>query len=330
MMRRPSAQLLMRLSGGTIRAEAHRHGTPWWAAEASYGTAQDLADAIARLAAELPARCRSAAIVIDHPPAQIRTIPDLPPVASRDLTALVAHQASRYFRKNGAPLATDAVWVQKHPTRVAQAVAVEEPVLDAIHTGLDAAGIRSASIRVAGSRTDLELRSARTRARRSREARRWWRGTAVLTLGIWGSVGTGWVLRLTEERRAVDRELAALTTPLAALAKARKDIREANAVVGSIRAAEESREASMDLLGGVAAALPDSALLTSLNWNADGTGVLTGTARRAAEVLADIERRGLVASPRLDGPVIREALAGRTWDRFTITFGAVPGVGRHP
>src|SRR2546422_2086538 len=43
---------------------------------------------------------------------QMRTLTDLPPVKPRALRALVAHQASRFFRCNGHALVTDATWIE--------------------------------------------------------------------------------------------------------------------------------------------------------------------------------------------------------------------------
>ncbi len=79
------------------------------------------------------------------------------------------------------------------------------------------------------------------------------------------------------------------------------------------------------MLGAMTTALPDSAVLTSLTWTASDTGVVTGLARRAAEVLERLERVGTVLAPRLEGPPVKEAIAGREWERFTIVFGKEPG-----
>ena len=71
----------------------------------------------------------------------------------------------------------------------------------------------------------------------------------------------------------------------------------------------------------LAAQLPDSAVLTSVSWKEDGSLVLSGAARQAAQVLARLERVTRVgAPPAFEGPVVREAVAGREWERFTIAF----------
>ena len=52
-------------------------------------------------------------VALEPPLVQVRTLADLPPVRPADLATLVAAQASRYFRKNGGALVTDAVWVRR-------------------------------------------------------------------------------------------------------------------------------------------------------------------------------------------------------------------------
>jgi len=71
----------------------------------------------------------------------------------------------------------------------------------------------------------------------------------------------------------------------------------------------------------VTRALPDSSVLTSLAWNADGSGVLLGASRRATDVLARLDRLDVLSHVRLGGPVVRETIAGKDWERFSIVFG---------
>ncbi len=135
------ALLRLRIGRSTLRAESVRRGTVTWTAEATYADVVELADAIARLAAEAPERCWRVAVRLERPPVQVRTLGDLPPVKSRELRALVAHQAGRFFRRNGHPLVTDATWLGEGPGRVAKVAAVEEPLVEAIAAGARAAGL---------------------------------------------------------------------------------------------------------------------------------------------------------------------------------------------
>src|SRR2546429_4396774 len=143
-------ELGLRVGRALLRAEGVERGSVTWAGETSYGNLTELADAVARLAAEPPRACRRLVVSLDRPPVQLRTLSELPPVKPRHLAALVAQQAGRFFRKNGQPLVTDATWVGKGATRVADAAAVEEPLVEAIAAGARAAGLWLEAVAPAG------------------------------------------------------------------------------------------------------------------------------------------------------------------------------------
>jgi hypothetical protein len=326
LMRR-TGELLLRVGPSTLRAQVARGGTVIWSAQATYANLQELSDAIARLAAEPPRRCKQVVVAIEHPPVQLRTLCDLPPVKPRALAALVAHQADRFFRKNGKPLASDAVWVANGAAPMARAAAVEEPLVDAIVTGARAAGLSVEAIMPADERAPLLLLPSSERASRRRAEQRFTRRLTVGAASVWLAAGALFAVRLAWERRAVEREFAALGGPLGAVLAARRELREAELTVRAVTQVEQTRGRSLALLGAIAASLPDSAVVTSLNWKADGSGVMSGLSRRAADVVARLERSGAVAGPRLDGPVVRETTGGREWERFTIVFGQHQGAG---
>jgi hypothetical protein len=324
-MKRPfwqSGLLRLRVGRTSVRAEALWRGGVTWAGETTYATLPELSDAIARLAAEPAERCRRLQVTLERPLVQMRTLAGLPPVKQRDLAALVAHQPGRFFRKNGAPLVTDAVWERNGKTQLARAAAVEETVALAVVTGARAAGLLLESIAPNDEGTPLSLLPSAERAARAWSERRGVRRLAFAAVGLWAVLGGLVAARLVLARRAVERDFAALGRPLAAVLEARRELRMADATVRAVAEAERTRGRSLALLGAVTAALPDSAVLTALSWNAGGSGMLIGSARRAAEVVARLERGGVVAAPRLEGPVVREAVAGRGWERFTIVFGA--------
>ncbi len=265
----------LRVSRSLVRAEVLGPGAPW-AAEAAFATPGELADAIARLAAEAPRNGKRVrmTVALEPPLVQVRSLADLPPVKPADLATLVAAQSSRFFRRNGSALVTDATWeTNGDGPRVARAAAADEPWLEAI-----AAGARTAG-------------------------------------------GALYAARLVVGLRQTKRELARLARPAAAVLAARRDLRDASALIETLNQAAAQREVVAARLGRISPALPDSAFLTSLTLDASGSGVLTGLARRAADVVARLEARGAVAHPRLDGPVLRERTAGRDWERFTILFG---------
>jgi hypothetical protein len=315
---------VLHLAVGTriVRAEARRAGVAIWSGEAEYGSLADLTDVLARLAAVPPEKCKRLRVILEHPPAQTRTLTDLPPVRERHLPSLVAAQAGRFFRRNGTPLVTDAVWVTNGKGRVTQAVAAEEPLLIAIIAGAVQAGLVVESIGAAGVSPELQLLPTGERTVRLRATRRSLMRLTAAVCALWLTVGALFGARLITERRDVDAELAAAEAPLSALRDVRREMRAAEAMVISLADARRSRGEALATLARLKAAIPDSAVLTAYRWRADGSGVLAGAGRRAADVLAGVERSRAVTNPRIEGAVVREAIAGRDWERFTIVFGA--------
>ena len=320
MRRAPVLNLV--IGDAQVRAEALDAGIPVWAAEAMYEGHADLTEVIARLASAPAERCRRVKVTLERPPAQTRTLTDLPPVRARELTALVANQAGRFFRRNGAPLVTDAIWVANGLAHVTQAAAVEEPLVLAVLAGAAQAGLIVESISAAGLSPELQLFPSAERAVRAGTRRRALIRLAVGVCCTWVLAAAFLTLRLTLERRRVDRELAADSAPLTALGDVKREMRTAEAMVVGLANARRSRGEALAALARINAAVPDSAVLTAYTWRADGTGIVAGSARRATDVLAAIERARAVPNPRLDGAVVREATPGREWERFTITFGA--------
>jgi hypothetical protein len=312
--------LRLRVGQAAIHAEACHHGQVTWAGEASYQSLEELTDAIARLASEPATRCRRLLVTLERPPVQIRMLSDLPPVKGRELTAVVAHQAARYFRRNGHPLVTDAQWVPHGSKRVAQAAAVEEPVVEAIVAGARAAGLALDGISPADLSVTLLLLPNSERAARTRTERARLRRLGFATALVWISVVGLLAGRLVWERRAVERQLNALQAPLAAVLAARRELHEAESTVQAVAEADAVRRQAFKELSAVTAVLPDSAVLTWLTWSGD-SGLITGFARRTSEIMARLERNRDVPSARLEGPVTQEVIAGRQWERFTIVFG---------
>ncbi len=320
--------LHLRVGRTTVHAEAMRDGNLIWAGEAGYADLAALTEAIAQLAAEAPPGCRRLTATLEHPPVQLRTLTDVPPIKRPDLAALVAQQSGRFFRKNGHVLVTDAAWLEHGDTRVARAAAVEEPLVEAIAEGARAAGLWVAAIAAADARAPLSLLPRSERADRERGAYRHARQLAVVAGAIWLVAGVLFVGRLLWERRAIERELAALAQPLATVLDARRELRDAEASIAAVTAAERERGRSRSVVSAITRALPDSSVLTSLAWSAEGTGVIAGAARRATDAVARLDRLGLLAGVRLEGPILREPIAGRQWERFTVVFGGAPRRGK--
>ena len=318
-MRAPALHLTV--GDSNVRAEALRSGVVVWAGEAAYESPNDLAEVVARLAAAPTERCRRLRVVLQRPPAQTRTLTDLPPVRDRELASLVANQAGRFFRRNGAALVTDATWVTNGMGRVTHAAAVGEPLVLAIVAGAAEAGLAVESITAAGVSPQLQLLPTAEVAVRARARRRTLMRLAVAACAAWIVAGVLFSARLMIERRDVETQLAAADAPLAALHDVRREMRAAEEMVLGLAEARRSRGQALAALARVNGAIPDSAVITAYTWRADGSGVLAGAGRRAADVLAAVERSRAVSNPRIDGTIVREALGGRDWERFTIIFG---------
>ncbi|HVH09707.1 MAG TPA: hypothetical protein VM736_07915 [Gemmatimonadales bacterium] len=193
--------------------------------------------------------------------------------------------------------------------------------VEAIAAGARAAGLWLETIVPAAEAAPLALLPRSERKRRERVARRRSRALASAALAIWVGTGALFLGRLAWERRVVEHELAALQQPLAAVLDARRELRDAATALNAITVAERERGRGLGLLAVVTDALPDSSVFTSLAWNAGGSGVLVGAARRATDVVARLDRLGTLPAVRLSGPAVREPIGGREWERFTILFG---------
>ena len=308
-----------------LEARLQRGRSVLWRGQTEYHDRAELADAIARLVAEpaLVQPGRRLQVELARPVVQLRTLADLPPVRVHHLRALVEQQAHRYFRKNGVPLVLDAVWGDRKRRVTAHAAAVEEPVVSAIVEGARAGGFHLENI-IPVESTDLSLLLNEERERRRRQARLSLRrlGWAVVILWIIAAVAA--VLVHGSQQRAVRRELASLSGPVAALREARREVTLATETVVALGEAEARRARSAGVLTAISAALPDSSFLASLEIEPDGTGRLTGYARRASEVLARLDAAQAVVAPVLENQRSREMVAGREWEAFSIRFGTAP------
>jgi hypothetical protein len=319
--------LTVRVGVGSARAELTRGARVLWAAESAYSSPDELRDAIAQLTAgeSMPVRAPRLRVELGPPIAQVRTLHGLPPVRAVHLKALVATQSGRFFRRNGKPLVTDAAWPGGKRGGVVAAAAAEEPWILAILEGAAAGGGEVESIRPDGGPAGvrLELLSAE-------ELRRRWRRElvalgrlAVIATLTWSAALGVWGIRFERERRAVNREIERLRAPAEAVGSARRALGVAAELVDSVETAGRMRARALEQLAGLSALLPDSAYATSFALDESG-GELAIVARRSSEVAAALERVGAIATPRIEGTVVREVAGGREWERFTVRFDAVP------
>lgn len=330
--------LRLQVTRGTLRAELRRRSAVAWAGEAAFGDADELAAAIGALVIEAPVLRRAGAVevVVEPPLVQLRTLSDLPPVRARALAAIVAHQSGRFFRKNGKPLVTDAVWVgarrlpwRRHPLppRVARAAAIEAPWVDAIVKGIRDAKLPLPTISPGGvAQQRMNLIPPAERAARRRQARGLTRRLAALAVTLWISVGALHVGRLIAASHRLEAESVRLRKASEAVVAARRTIRETDAMVFAVDTQSVEAGALLRTLAGIVTALPDSAYLTSLELDQAGAGMLTGAAPRAADLLASLDRNGAAPGARLDGAPLPETVNGRHVERFALRFGR--GAGR--
>jgi hypothetical protein len=293
-----------------------------WTGEATYAGLDDLTDVIARLVIEpemIGARTR-VNVELEKPLVQYRILSELPAVSAEALRQIVEQQAHRYFRKNGKPLIVDA-FRENGKNSPVHAAAVEEPIVAAIGAGVRAAGFRLAAIAPSSHPGRLSLEMPEERVRRQREARLSLRRLAFAVALLWLLAVCATVFNVLRQRRAIDRELADLAKPVAALAAVKREMAIAKSMIVAINRDARRQHGTLGLIASITAALPDSAFLTSLTIEDGDRGFLGGYSRRASEVLARLESAGVLATPRLDGQLGREIIGGVEWERFSITFG---------
>jgi hypothetical protein len=349
---------------GRVRAVALAKGRVVWAAEAEYVGLDDLAAVLGRLAAERPRGIRSARVALGADIAQLKVVDAMPRLSPGDLAAHVALQPRRYFLTNGVPLVTDAVAHGRTNGRPntnghwpALLAAAPEPLVEAVAAGVRAAGLTLECIAPAsalsaesallapvalaplgdgGARYFSAFAAAASRdaglllmphalrryAERARTntARRWLIfAAASLVLAFGSRFGA-----LARQGATAERELAALHRTLEAALAARRDLDLTTQALTFLARQEAERPHRAALLARVTRALPDSAFLAALRLEADGRGTLVGYAPRAPDVAAALERVPGILHPALEGPVTREVVGPREWDRFTLRFRTRP------
>lgn len=331
--------LRLQVTRGILRAELRRRTTVAWAGEAAFGDADQLSAAIGALVVEAPVlRCAGAVEVVVEPPlVQLRTLNDLPPVRTRALAAIVAHQSGRFFRKNGKPLVTDAVWIggqrllwprRPGPPPVARAAAIEAPWVEAIVKGARDAKLPIPTISPGSTAGEpcMDLMTPAERVARRRQARGLTRRLAAVAVALWLGVGALYLVRLITTRHGLDIEVARLRKASEAVIAARRTVHETDAMVRTVDGQAAERGALLRTMGAILTALPDSAYLTSLELDQSGSGMLTGVARRAANVMASLDRTGAAPGARLEGAPLPESSNGPRVERLTVRFGQ--GAGR--
>ena len=253
------------------------------------------------------------------PPLQRRILRDLPPGRLGDIRALVSHQASRFFR---VPVDGLVIGVARQPGAASGylAVAVDAGVVRAVLAAATSAGFRVRDITTSVGQTGPSLsllppEEVDRRTRRSQRRTGWLAGAtagyAVILLGgaaLFSSRGMGLAAKKLEQIRA----------PALQVQRVQKQL---DSVVGMIRLVADARGVNRSLLehiGLIAAALPDSAVLTVLTVRRLGAIELGGLALDPLALVARLHRASEFESARLDGEPVAEAAGARAWSRYRV------------
>lgn len=313
--------LFLTIRRARLLAEVRIRRRVIWSAQAQLQGPEEVARAIAHLGAAegFPARVRWAEALLDEGAIQRRLLRDVPPVRQCTLDELVRLQQQRFFRRNGVPLVTRAHWQRtgSGAPRVAEAVAVEAPLLDAIADGVATAGLRLRKVVAQGS--DLEFVSEQEVRRRQEWAKRLLRCLVVANTLVWLGAATAHVAGLLLANHRLSEELTQLREPSAALLRARRELSSATGMISAIEQSQAQRAALAMRIAEIVRALPDSAYLTSLALSSQGVGRLTASARDPAAVIARLEQVTGLPTPRREGEPVMEPEAG--WQRITVSFG---------
>lgn len=324
--RRQPGLLHLVIGHDRVRADVARGDSVMWAAERTYGTLDALAESVTQLANEAMPRCRNAVVELERPPAQLRTLADLPPVKAQALKALVAQGAGRFFRRNGVPLTTDAVWLRRDGHVVCRAVAAPEPLLEAVAAGVRAGRLSLRTIRPVPDTAGLALLPASERMARRGRSRKVLHRLAVGAALVWLCAGAIFLVRLAAERRSVRRDLAALQQPLATALAVRRRVHEAQETLDAVALTRAQRASGLTALAAITAMLPDSAVITSLAWSIDSGGLVTGAARNPETLPAALAGAGIATRLERSAAAVGPVLTG--WPAFRLRYGLASGASR--
>jgi Tfp pilus assembly protein PilN len=157
----------------------------------------------------------------------------------------------------------------------------------------------------------------RNRQAASRDSIRRWAIAAVAAIVL---AFASWAFSLSRSARTSERELAQLKPTIEQALAVQRDLDAADEALAVMANLEPARMHRARFLARLTRALPDSAFLAAVHFDADGTGSLSGYAPRATAVLALLERTHLAQGPTIEGSVTREVIAGRDLGRFSIRF----------
>lgn len=317
------ASFVFRIERDVITAVITRGRESERIGECSYGENEQLGPCVRQFAvlAREQGAIKRGDVVLGASVVQRRLLTELPQVRSAVLRELVQQQQKRFFRRNGRPLVTDAVWEQNREKtgRHVIALAVEERLVEAVVAAMIEGGLRVGRVTDEAGRFHLMPRGIVAVQRDIQ-----WYQTRLLLIASGVALAAGlagrWArLRLAE--RALDTQLTQLAPALAGLREARRRLGEAEDMVRTIDAEASTRGDVRQRLARIVLSLPDSAYLTSLALERTGAASLSGTAKEAAAVVSALEKGRGLRRIRLDGQQLIDGTGGRRWERFSILAG---------
>jgi hypothetical protein len=162
-----------------------------------------------------------------------------------------------------------------------------------------------------------DTRAARRRVKRTRVG-----AVTILAIVVWLAAAGVYAGRLATAARSAERGMALIAADVDSALALRRELLAARSALNTVVAAERGRSRNLVFLAQLSTALGDSVYLVSMRISADSTLRLSGFAKTAARVLADLEQVPEMMNARFETPVTREVL-GRglervEWDRFSV------------
>lgn len=254
--------------------------------------------------------------------AQVRHLPDMPPVNAAQLAAIVARQPRRYFRgANDAVLVTAAVWHHDGAKRLAVLAAAAEPFLARLAEVVWSHRARLDHVTVRGLETtaiDL-IPPGQEVVKRRGELRRLGALLALLA-AIWIGSAAWKTVALSREVHRLERRLAAAAATVSSIRRARAEVEQVETALALVDSLRASRSGLVATLRVVADAIPLGASLTTVSLSHDSL-LLAGSAPSPAAVVRALSARKELARVRLEAPRSRGPIGGSS--PFEITTALV-------
>lgn len=238
-----------------------------------------------------------------------------------DVVLPTAEGSERLSIGTGGTWRSRLVPAQAAPSPAGEGTPLWQSALGAL--GPDA-GQFAAAFAVCRQAPQLDLTPPDTRAARERVRLRRTLRVVAAAVGLWMVAGGVALGRLLWTYRSSTAFLETVRPQLDSALAERRELDAGRTTLETIAAAERTRSRRLGLLAGITHALGDSAFLVMLRIGPGAEVRFAGYAPQAAHVLASLEHVKELQDAKLEGPVTREAPAGRAaLDRFAVTASLV-------